>query len=121
MSVLPKIQKKLLNDLFKKSLEKNIETYVNNTVKSNILKNHTEMMRDAKEKEIKMNNIAIKKIFKEDNIAIEYFRKSIMEDGEVPTNAMGASSSTEGPIQTFDPILSKKKMKRKIPAKENIK
>jgi hypothetical protein len=35
---------------------------------------------------------------------------------DAPTNAMGASSTTSGPIQTFDPMLKKKKMlKRKPP------
>lgn len=30
---------------------------------------------------------------------------------DAPTNAMGASSSTSGPIQTYDPMLGKKKKK----------
>lgn len=29
-----------------------------------------------------------------------------------PVNAMGASSTTQGPIQTYDPLLGKKKMKK---------
>lgn len=44
--------------------------------------------------------------------------KKIKED-EAPTNAMGDSSSTQGPIQTFDPLLGAKKkkkiLKRSIP------
>ena len=38
-----------------------------------------------------------------------------MEENEgAPTNSMGASSSTQGPIQTFDPLLKLKKiLKRK--------
>ncbi len=35
--------------------------------------------------------------------------KEIKED--VPTNSMGASSSTSGPINTIDPLLFKKKVK----------
>lgn len=33
-------------------------------------------------------------------------------DSAVPVNAMGASSSTSGPIQTFDPLLRKRRLKR---------
>jgi hypothetical protein len=41
---------------------------------------------------------------------------SVNEDGVAPaaTNAMGGSSSTQGPINTFDPILGKKKKLREI-------
>jgi hypothetical protein len=31
----------------------------------------------------------------------------------VPTNSMGASSSSSGPIQTFDPLLIARPIKRK--------
>ena len=39
--------------------------------------------------------------------------KKLTEAGEsaVPANAMGSSSSASGPVQTYDPILGKKKLK----------
>lgn len=41
-------------------------------------------------------------------------RKMVNEtDSAVPVNAMGASSSTQGPIQTYDPLLQIKKRKLK--------
>lgn len=36
-------------------------------------------------------------------------KKNIAEDA--PTNCMGASSSTSGPISSYDPLLMKKKKK----------
>ena len=37
--------------------------------------------------------------------------KQVKEDMAAPANSMGASSSTSGPVQTFDPLL---KIKKKI-------
>ena len=39
-------------------------------------------------------------------------RKKLQED--FPTNSMGASSSTSGPIQTFDPLLFTQERKKKV-------
>jgi len=36
-----------------------------------------------------------------------------MTESAPPTNAMGSSSSTSGPIQTFDPLMKLPIMKRK--------
>ena len=40
--------------------------------------------------------------------------KNVTEAGEtaMATNAMGASSSTSGPIQLVDPLLGRKKLKK---------
>ena len=38
-------------------------------------------------------------------------RKNIKED--VPTNSMGLSSSTQGPVQTYDPLLGDKDRRKK--------
>jgi len=44
------------------------------------------------------------------------------EDGAVvPANQMGPSSSTSGPIQTFDPLLLKPLQKKKQPLRVILK
>jgi hypothetical protein len=42
----------------------------------------------------------------------DYLRTVLRED--VPMNSMGASSSTSGPIQTYDPLLFRKKLQRRL-------
>lgn len=40
--------------------------------------------------------------------------KLIKEEIAAPTNAMGVSSTTSGPIQTYDPLLRRAKVMRRI-------
>ena len=37
-----------------------------------------------------------------------------------PTNSMGGSSSAQGPIQTFDPLLGRKKKKKVLKRFKNF-
>jgi hypothetical protein len=52
---------------------------------------------------------------KKKELESEKLPKRLKEDGEIPTNNMGDSSSTSGPIATFDPLVTKiKKMLRRV-------
>ena len=39
--------------------------------------------------------------------------KKVYQEEGVPTNAMGLSSSTSGPVQTYDPMLGDKDKRKK--------
>lgn len=131
MSVISELDQKVLKDYLKQALEKQVMAYIEGNVKKNIIQTHQRYMKVSAEKSEAKNQKELKKIFKESiekvrnknkpSIALEIFKANLYEDGEAPTNAMGASSSTQGPIQTFDPLLTKRKIKRKVPAKETIK
>lgn len=44
----------------------------------------------------------------------------IKEDMSAPTNSMGSSSTSSGPIQGFDPLMKKKPLRRLKPFREFI-
>ncbi len=125
MSLISELYRKTLNDFLNKGLEKQIQNYIEGNVKKHLIQTHQIYTKIAQDKLENQEKKDLKKVFKESNIelAMKSFRK-ILEDGSVagaPTNSMGSSSSTQGPIQTFDPLLSPKKLKRKKPPKESIK
>jgi hypothetical protein len=116
------LSKDTLNKFITKALEKNAQNYVSGQVNKNIIQKHVKYTKVAHAKIEKKDQAELKKIMGESAIhtyikdAVK--RKSVVED-EAPTNAMGNSSSTQGPIQTFDPLLGAKKkkkiLKRSIP------
>lgn len=122
MSLLSELDRKTLNDFLNKALEKQIHNYIEGNVKKHLIQTHQKYTRISQDKLVDQEKKDLKKVFKEsDNALMKSFRK-ILEDGEVgtPTNSMGNSSSTQGPIQTFDPLLSPKKIKKKIPLKNPV-
>lgn len=40
--------------------------------------------------------------------------KKTNEEVSAPTNSMGTSSSTQGPVQTYDPLMKRRKVLRRI-------
>ena len=122
MSLISKLDRKTLNDFLNKALEKQIQNYIEGNVKKHLIQTHQKYTKISQDKLADQEKKDLKKVFKEsDNALMKSFRK-ILEDGEAgaPTNSMGNSSSTQGPIQTFDPLLSPKKVKRKIPPKDPV-
>ena len=51
------------------------------------------------------------KTYKRDIESGKAVKKKLKED--VPTNSMGLSSSTSGPVQTYDPLLGQKDKRKK--------
>ena len=91
----PKIKKPTpkmptLSDIVKVNMLRQMEMYIRGKIKSHIARSHENMLRQ------KSGQPQIKE--------------------EAPTNCMGSSSSTSmtGNIDTFDPILFSKVLKRKI-------
>jgi hypothetical protein len=101
MFSINEISKEILDKFIKDALEKHMKTYIDGHTKKSLLIKHIKDQKKVKEKKL--------------------FDESVIKEEE-PTNVMGNSSSSQGPIQTFDPLLGniKKIIKRKIKKKDVI-
>jgi len=74
---------------------------------------HWRKSKMAKDSFIKkqLKKMPIYKAAKEVRAVVRLVKGKIKET-EVPANAMAGSSSTQGPIRTFDPLLRAKKAKK---------
>jgi hypothetical protein len=63
--------------------------------------------------------ISPRKAESENNTEINTSQRKLRKEA-APTNSMGASSSSQGPIQTFDPILTGKQKRETESAKEKL-
>lgn len=100
------LSKKTLDSYITKMLSKRVQMYIDGKVGAEMMKNHYKKVRVAQDKIDNKHASEIKKIFGESLVM------KIQE--EFPTNSMGASSSTSGPVQTFDPLLFHGERKKKI-------
>ncbi len=120
------MDKKTLDDYITKSLDKQMKSYIEGKANQALIQKHRKYVSLAHDKIDKKDKAELKKIFDESVLPLKrkspsllerYKQRMKMDEDEAPTNAMGNSSSTQGPIQTFDPLLGKKK---KVPKKQVI-
>jgi hypothetical protein len=132
MTQVNELDKKTLEDFITKSLEKRVGMYIDGKVAGHMMKTHMKSVNLAQDKIDKQHKKELGKIFsdknekpedkkdvkKESTSLVDRLHRQLSE--EFPTNAMGNSSSTSGtgPIDTFDPLLIKKKAKRKVKVAE---
>jgi len=124
MSQINELDNKTLDKFITKTLEKQMKSYISGKANQALIQKHRKFIFLAHDKIEKKDQSELKKIFgegvesmgkrKKPSLLQRYkHRLKMNEDGEAPTNAMGSSSSTQGPIQTFDPLLGQKKKKKK--------
>lgn len=83
----PKSNMPTMADIVKISMLRQMEDYIHNKVRAHIARSHENMLRTKS-------------------------KKTLVKEEE-PTNVMGSSSTSQGPIQGFDPLLFIKAARRK--------
>jgi len=116
------LSKEVLNDFIDKALANHLQNYIEGNVKKNLILKHNKFTSIANDKIEKKNQRDLTKLFgealallppkKKKPSLLQKYKTRLKMNEEAPTNAMGNSSSTQGPIQTFDPILFLKKRKK---------